>query len=61
MTKIFFYGIITLLVYMRWYVIMKIKHKEFILGIILGAIIFGTSISLAEEIFQAFLNPFKII
>lgn len=39
---------------------MKLKHKEFILGIILGGVIFGNLTIFANEALNVFLNPFKI-
>lgn len=39
---------------------MKIKHKEFIIGLILGGIIFGSFTIFAENLFNVTINPFKI-
>lgn len=39
---------------------MRFKHKEFILGIILGSIIFGSLTIMASELLNVSLNPFKI-
>lgn len=39
---------------------MKIKHKEFIIGLVLGGIIFGGFTIFAENLFDVIENPFKI-
>lgn len=39
---------------------MKLKHKEFIVGIILGGIIFGGITVFADNLFNVIINPFKI-
>ena len=39
---------------------MKFRHKEFIIGIILGGIIFGSISIFANEVFNVSVNPFKI-
>lgn len=40
---------------------MRFKHKEFILGIILGNIICGSFTTIANESLNVSLNPFKIL
>ena len=39
---------------------MRFNHKEFILGIILGSIIFGSLTIMANESLNVSLNPFEI-
>lgn len=39
---------------------MKFKHKEFVLGIILGGVIFSNLTIFANEALNVFFNPFKI-
>lgn len=39
---------------------MQFKHKEFIIGIVLGGIIFGCTPLLADEVLNVYPNPFKI-
>lgn len=40
---------------------MKLRHKEFILGIVIGGIIFGGLTIFADELLNVMVNPFKIM
>lgn len=39
---------------------MEFKHKEFILGLILGGFIFTSISTFADEIYNVIINPFKV-
>lgn len=39
---------------------MKLKHKEFILGVVIGGVIFGSLTSFATAVLNVTENPFRV-